>query len=80
MLWNFGAYKRFLLVTVQTTPLLIGERDIGFHGSMREPSFPYPWGEIDHVFRRMDAHPLHKWLRNGFQIQVNMKQLHQDMD
>ena len=47
-----------LYVIVQTPPLLIGEGDIGFHGSMGELGLPHARGEIDHVFRGMDAHAL----------------------
>ena len=45
-------------VTVQTTPLLIGEGDIGFHGIVGELGLPNARGKIDHLFRRMDAHAL----------------------
>ena len=45
-------------VTVQTRTLLIRERDVGFHGSVCELRPPHAWRKIDHVFRRMDAHPL----------------------
>jgi hypothetical protein len=48
------------IVTVQTAPLLIGKGDIGFYGVLGELGLPHPWRmiEIDHLFRRVDAHPL----------------------
>jgi hypothetical protein len=41
---------------VQTTPLVIGKGDSGYHGIVREPGFAHAPGEIKHRLRRMDDH------------------------
>ena len=55
---TMGASHYTFAVSVQTTTLLIGERDIGFHGSVEKLRFPHARREINHVFGGVDAHPL----------------------
>jgi CubicO group peptidase (beta-lactamase class C family) len=59
MLWfSIRQGGDIIVVTVQTTPLLICEGDIGFHGILGELSLPHARRKIDHFFRGMDAHTL----------------------
>ncbi len=56
------------VVTVQTTPLLIGEGNIGFHRSVGELGLPHTRREFDHLFRGMDAHTLQHVDQSGVHI------------